>query len=270
MIPDLVHLGNPMPAGGIGDAVIWTAVAREIKKVKPKCKIYLHSHSPLDMFANNPNFDSITPDNNPVHLPGTGGHHIQMKCKSFGITNPELKGEFFLTPKELEIGQAYIQLLSPDKPIILFAKNSKSKLRDWQLNYWEEIVDMLNARYAVFQIDESIGYYGKGSFGEHVLNDSRYGMPFLYDTVKNARQELRNIPIRHLIILASVAKGYLGTNTGAMHIVTAFSYDNIIFMNSHEGGEEGWIYPQNTHFWEYHTLEQVKEIVASKWLSEHN
>jgi hypothetical protein len=124
---------------------------------------------------------------------------------------------------------------------------------------------MLNARYAVFQIDESIGYYGKGSFGEHVLNDSRYGMPFLYDTVKNARQELRNIPIRHLIILSAIAKRYLGTNTGGMHIATAFGNNNIIFMNSKEGGEEGWIYPQNTHFWEYDSMDKIKQIVSNKW-----
>lgn len=266
---------------GLGDTILLTACIREINKKFPNKKIIVRTLGPKCVFDNNPRIfkvedgicgsehgirtygihqDSIPDGGGYFHIDenakfSLSGHFIERKCKYFGINNPDIRPEIFISEKESEIAKETLKMLSPDKPSIVLCKNSTEYRRDWTLNNWINVVDMLNRKYNVFQVEENIKY------------DKLTGLPTrIMETVPNARQELRGLEIRKLMAILSVCKKYIGTNTGIMPMATAFGNDNIIFMHRSYGGDEAWMFPQNTHFFENQSLLDVKDLIYKKWI----
>ena len=264
---------------GLGDGVLLTAVVREINKKYPDKKIILRTVGPKEIYENNPRIHRVEhgvcgedvgiqtfgiPIDSVIggyfHLNKYGtvnrrGHFIDQKCAWFGIENADITPELFVSEKETLAAQKTLELLSGTKPVIMFCKSSTVPDREWTIEGWINIIDMLKDKYDVYQLEETIRY------------DFYSGMPTrIMDTIPNARQELRGLPIRKLIAIMSLSKKYLGVNTGLMPIASAFSYDNIIYMKRNSAGDASWIFPKNNHFWEDWTVEQVQELVKEKWL----
>jgi ADP-heptose:LPS heptosyltransferase len=181
-------------------------------------------------------------------------HQIQNLYETYGVYSTHINTEIFISDKEAEVAKKTLDLLSPDKPSIMFCRNSTVPGRDWDDDKWSTIIDMLNKKYSVFQIDESIRYGWDD------------GSPRIMKTSTNARQELRGQPIRKIFALMSLSKKYLGVNTGWMAAATAFGNDNFVFMHSAIAGDPHWIFPCNKNFFEYEPFDSIVARIKKDWM----
>jgi ADP-heptose:LPS heptosyltransferase len=278
---DILYCGETNPSTtGLGDVILLTALVREVNLKYPDKKIILRLPGPKEPFYNNPRIHKIENGvcgeehgvqtfgktieqigaDGYYHLDATGnkiqiGHHTATKCKWFGIDNPNITPELFITDYEKSEAEARLKTLSPDKPIILFCKNSTMPQRDWTREGWMKAIDLLKTKYEIFQIEQITRY------------DKETGTPkAIMETIPNARQELRGLGIREIMSLMSVTKRYLGVNTGFMPMATAFGDNNIIFADNRCAGDPTWLFPQNTHIWNVHSLEMILKIIKTKWM----
>jgi hypothetical protein len=253
-------IGNHLDIKGVGDSILLTAVAREIKKKHPNSLITVKTTARKDIFENNPNIFCCEEGLIPNGIDTGTGHYIERKCRFYGIENPELKGDIFFTEKEIKVAKETLKLLSGEKPTVMFCFNSTDKRRNWEKENWEKIVNVLNKKYDVYQLEENIHYHRLQE------NEEMNGMPVIFEAVNGARQELRGLDLRKVSAIMSISKKYLGTNTGFMHIATCFSNDNFVFMHRGFAGIEEWIYPKNRNFWEYESVDYVIEKIKKEWL----
>ncbi len=250
-------------AMGIGDSVIFTALARELKQRWPDHEILMYTDGPRVVFENNPLINQVITGIIPCNIDKGEGHFITKKCRFFGIDNPLLKGEIYLTEQEIRWAKRTLELVSNDKPAIIMCQNSTGSDRNWTRDNWEAVVETLNPYYNIFQIEQKIHFarWGDG----HPDN----GMPFLYDTVRNARQDLRNFDLRRIMGLQSVAGKYLGPNTAFYHIARCFDNDSFTFMHRKHAGTNEWLYPESStfsHFFEDENVNSVINRIKDRWI----
>lgn len=259
-----ILLGNHVPVRGIGDGIILTAVAREVKKALPQFGITMATKGPKVMFENNPYIDEVI-DGLIRHGIDIGpGHYIQRKCRYFNIHNPELHGDLFFTEKELRCARETLKLLSGDKPAVIFCQNSTDNRRNWSRDNWNEVIDFYSPWFDFYQVEQKIHYH---RFEPDNPDD---GMPCVYDTVPAARQELRNLDLRKVMALQAVTKRYLGSNTGFMHIAACFSNDNIVFLHHQYAGDTEWLYPQLHNFYEDAKVVDIIALIGEVWKAQVN
>ena len=152
---------------------------------------------------------------------------MEQKCRYFGIDEPEIRGEIFITEKEKAVAEETLKLLSGDRPTIMFCFNSTNPQKNWVAENWVKIIDMLNKKYDVYQIDQHLHYSRAADRPEE------FGRPIIYPTIPNARQELRDAAgsMRKMMAIMSVCRKYLGVNTSFMNIAACFGDDNIVFQH---------------------------------------
>jgi len=258
----IITVGNHVNVVGIGDGVILTALAREIHKKWPDWNIKIKTKGPKWMFENTPYIKEVEHGLIGHCLDIGHGHYIERKCRTFGIESPELRGSLYFTPHELLVATKTFDILRRgDRQPIIFCQNSTDNRRNWTRDNWAALIDALSPKYDVYQVEQVIHY---NRFEPGNPDDQ---LPNLYDTVPNARQELRNLDLRRVAALQSISKKYLGSNTGFMHIAMCFGDDNFIHMHHQYGGNDEWLYPQANNFWEDATLDAVINTMQAKWLS---
>ena len=258
MANDTIIIGNHIDIRGIGDGIVLTGVIREVNEAMPDKKIIVRTRASKAAFENNPRIYKIEDDLVPHAQQIGNGHYITQRCRYFGIENPRVHGELFITDKEKRVAEETLKLLT-DKPTIMFCYNSTDMKRNWTKDNWIKVIDALSSKYDVFQIEQNIHYH-------RWPGDRNDGMPCIYPTIPNARQELRNTDIRKLMALMSVSKKYLGPNTGFMHIARCFGVDNFVFMHHDYAGGLDWRYDDNQNFWENDPLEDVINRVCHRWM----
>jgi len=224
---DYVYVGDHIPVPGIGDSILHTGVIREVNKKFPDKKIILRTMAETDAFENNPKIFKIERELLPHPIDVPTGHYMEQKCRYFGIDNPGIRGEIFISETEKAVAEETLQILSGNKPTIMFCFNSTNPKKNWIAENWVKIIDVLKDKYDVFQIDQSIHYSRAKDRPEE------FGRPVIYPTIPNARQELRNAAggMRKMMALMSVSKKYLGVNTSFMNIASCFGDDNIVFQH---------------------------------------
>jgi ADP-heptose:LPS heptosyltransferase/glycosyltransferase involved in cell wall biosynthesis len=253
---EFIYLGDHIPVPGIGDSILHTGVIREVNKKFPDKKIILRTMAESDAFESNPRIFKIERELLPHPIDIPTGHYMEQKCRYYGIDNPEIRGEIFITDKEKAVAEETLQILSGDKPAIMFCFNSTNPQKNWHAENWTKIVEALKPKYDVYQIDQTIHYSRAKDRPEE------FGRPVIYPTIPNARQELRNAAggIRKMMALMSVTKKYLGVNTSFMNIASCFGDDNIVFqhdvdadgtklrniMSKAESLKEGQLWDMNT------------------------
>lgn len=246
---------------GVGDGLIITAVIREVNKKYPNRKILVKSMSSEDIFINNPRIYKFERGYWPSinffpHGRWRNKHQALNLFDTYGITSTDIRPEIFITEKEESVARKTLHLLSPDRPSIMFCRNSTVPERDWDDDKWFAVIEMLNKKYSVFQMEEAIRY------------DFDTGEPTrVMKTVPNARQELRGIPLRKAFALMSITKKYLGVNTGWMHAAAAFGYDNYVFLHRGIAGDPHWLYPENKNFFENEPLDFVLHKIKNDWMA---
>jgi ADP-heptose:LPS heptosyltransferase/glycosyltransferase involved in cell wall biosynthesis len=298
---EFIYVGDHIAVPGIGDSILHTGVIREVAKRFPDKKIILRTMAELDAFENNPRIFKVERELLPHPIDIPTGHYMEQKCRYFGIDNPEIRGEIFISDRERVVAEETLQILSGNKPTIMFCFNSTNPKKNWIAENWVKIVDVLNEKYDVYQIDQSIHYSRAKDRPEE------YGRPVVYPTIPNARQELRNAAgsIRKMMALMSVCKKYLGVNTSFMNIASCFGDDNIVFqhdvdmdgtklralmgrigfnptatnkefmdMNFHNAYNEfrelrpEWPYPGTKYFDAHYSIEEVVGEIKKLWMQE--
>lgn len=279
---EFIYCGETNPdTTGLGDVVLVTAMVKAINKKYPEKKIIVRLPGPKTPFINNPRIlrieDGVCGEEHGVQTFGKtieqiGGdgfyylnengdkrpadrHHTTNKCRWFGIENANPTPELFISEHEKFIAEATLKMLCGNKPSIFLCRSSTMPQRDWNQDGWVKAVDLLNTKYDVFQIEETVRYDKKTQMPERLM-----------PTVPNARQEFRGYETRKLMALMSVSKRYFGVNTGFMPIATAFGLDNIVFADNRCAGDGTWLFPQNTHIWNFHSLSEIMEIIKNKWM----
>lgn len=254
-----VLLGNHIPIKGVGDGCILTALIREFNIKYPTIPIVLRTKGPKDVFLNNPRIYKME-DNLINHSVDLGaGHYITRKCRYFGIENPELKGELFFTPKELNIARETIKLLSGTKPVVIFCQNSTDNRRNWTREAWEAAIDIMSPQFDFYQVEQKIHYH------RFEPDDPCDSLPCLYDTVRNARQELRNGELRKIMALQAVTKRTLTSNTGFYHIGMSVGDVACFLHTKYAGGDGEWTYPQAYNFFEDSDPTVVSNTILERW-----
>ena len=268
---DFIPIGENEPdTHGLGDGILLTAVIREVNLKYPDKKIILKTLSPKEPFLNNPRIHEIYDgywENVELWPNGRwrGFHQIKNLCETYDVHTDNLNPEIWLSDHELSVARKTFDLLSPEKPAIMFCRNSTVPERDWRDENWHRIISMLNQRYNVFQIDETIRY------------DFKTGMPTrVMLTCPAARQELRGFPVRKIFALMACSKKYLGTNTGWLPAATAFSNDNYCYYGTDDGrvmdnpkvmNFHHWDFPANKNIYADESIDSVIERIRRDWMS---
>jgi ADP-heptose:LPS heptosyltransferase len=234
-----INIGEPPETiGGIGDALLFTGLAREIKNKYPNYPIKVSLSSCGFLFENNPNVDLFENGSINQSINVGGGNYLLRKCRFFGIDNPELRCQMFFSQKEIDLANKTISLLSGNRPTIMFCANSAWSGRNWIVEEWVKIIDILKVKYDIFQLENTI-YYGKAN--ESIV-------PVVFETIPGTRQELRNLDIRKIAAIMSLSKKYIGIDTAFSHLATCFGNDNYIYYIDHPEHYPNWSYPSNKNF----------------------
>lgn len=224
--------------GGIclGNNVVYSTLAREIKKQYPDLKVivnYPEKTGVSSIHQNNPDIDILEEGYNPfdskehgfnsVSAPREDGNFVAIKCRKYGLENPELQGKIVLTKEEVASAEQMLKELSGDKPCVILVQNASCVDRDWPTDHLEAIVSAMKNDFDFYQIE-----------GTKRL------------TLPSARQELRFKDLRTIFALMATAKRYIGTNTGLTQCATCFSNNNIVWI--HPEHYKCWGHPFNANF----------------------
>jgi ADP-heptose:LPS heptosyltransferase len=243
----------------LGDTLLLSALARNLKRVRPDVHLALATRRP-ELFYNNPHID----ENRGWHLwrsgctasakysgKDLGGklHVVEVQWRALwrelaeakfpGVESPEppaldsLHPELFLTPAELNVARKRVSLAnlgqSVRKPVVLIGSGGKLKPthnREWGMVNYRAIAEALRPHAALLQIS-----------GEEQLRAGGVALP-----------DLRNIPVRQAAALFSVCDAMLVQEGGLMHVARAVNAPCVSLFGGyvlprHTG------YDEQTNFW---------------------
>lgn len=226
---------------GLGGYLLWTAVAREIShRSNAICLPYEALDNGMirvikdEIFVNNPNFTYDVTNIFPLQLnnPHTNyckldtparAHHrydkhvIAQICEYYGIDDPKLKCDLFLTHEEIGIATNLIGIKS--KPLIVIephTKDSYSVNKRYPFGKWQNVVNILKDRYDFIQV---------GAQGNKVL-----------DNVKDLTGQTT---FRECAAVIAEADLFLGAEGGLMHAANAVGIKSVIIVT-------GFLHPRMT------------------------
>lgn len=243
----------------LGDTLLLSALARNLKRVRPDVHVALATRRP-ELFFNNPHVD----ENRGWHLwrsgctagakysgKDLGGklHVIEVqwrtlwrelfKAKFPGVENAEppapegLYPELFLTPAELNMARRRVNIAnltsSARKPVVLIGCGGKLKPthnREWGMENYRAVAEALRPHAALLQIS-----------GEERLIVDKHPLP-----------DLRKIPVRQVAALFAVCDAVLVQEGGLMHVARAVNAPCVSLFGGYVlPAQTG--YEQQTNFW---------------------
>ena len=179
---------------GYGGLLMWTAVFRELKKRNKDKKIVFATKPNIKdkilrkkfsegkwsvIFDNNPDIshpDSIGKNDDIIivdfnnkdshywhettdekQIFKTEGHAIEIACKVYGISNPDIKCELYLTDKEEETAE---RIASRYGEFIVVEPNAKDEFtvnKSWDIENWQKVVDGLKDDITIVQVGQKGG-----------------------------------------------------------------------------------------------------------------
>ncbi len=236
---------------GFGGHLTWTAAAREIvgfsgNKNTKVIPVEVAGQTIInivksDIFFNNPNFTYdinysekfILPMNlpqtnyckvdTPTHATQRGDKHIiEQICEFYGINNPELKCDFFLT--ETEKNKVTKLLKNIEGEFITIEPHSKCNYtpnRAYSFKKWQNIVNELSKTIQVVQV-------GKGGL----------------DVLENAVDFTGVVTFREASELIGRSRLFLSTEGGLVHAATSTNTKSLVILTGYQTNKMVQ-YPQN-------------------------
>ena len=261
---EYIVTGDHLAHIGVGDILTLTAVIREVNGAYPDKKIIVKIVGDKSCFLNNPRIFEIKDE--PLPQPqneAVGGHYIRKKCLWFGVEPASYRTELFIDDDEFKEAQNTISGLSQEKPVVMFSPNSRDARRDWTPENWEKLVNVVNSKYDVYQIDRieqnaPVWDALAGNLPATATDPQR--------TIPGARQELRGVEWRKAMALMKVSGKYLGTNTGFLPMANAFGADHFVFHDTRFVNPSEWEYPDNHNFYQTDSIESVIDDIKKHWL----
>lgn len=160
----------------LGDVLLVTATAREIKKRNPKAFICVESVMP-EIFSSNPDIDKFVLRRRKTNYfqrlffmvrNGYGfpwkRHLLYYCCKAYGIRK-EIEYKTYVYPSDLDVEWAKETIINVKNKIIFVSRESGPSAyqhkKAWPAEYWESLIGKLLEHFTVFDI---------GLSSEHRLN----------------------------------------------------------------------------------------------------
>ena len=238
---------------GLGGYLMWTAAGREISKVTNLKILPIESHGSAikmidsEVFYNNPHF--IQPGekfsyafplvlNNPqtnyckkdtpekaIHRHDK--HVIAQICEAYGIKDPDLKCELFLTSQELSVvNDILLNILENDYVVIEpHSKTNYTPNRLYPLEKWQEVVDSLSKYISVVQIGQKTD-----------------------EVLENCIDLTGSTTFREAAGLIQNAKMFIGSEGGLMHVANAMNTVSLIIVTGYQHPKMT-CYPENINMW---------------------
>ena len=238
---------------GLGGYLMWTAAGREISKRTNLKVLPVESHGPAvrfiesEVFYNNPyfiqsgeKFEYAFPLilNNPqtnyckedtperaIHR--YDKHVIEQICEIYGVQDPELKCDIFLTDAEQNSVEDILTSMIKDDYIVI-EPNSKTNYtpnRMYPFDKWQEVVNELSKHISVVQV---------GQRTDKKLN--------------NCIDLTGATTFREAAAVIKKASAYIGSEGGLMHVANAVDTRSVIIVTGYQSPVMT-CYPKNSNIW---------------------
>jgi len=238
---------------GLGGYLMWTAVAREISNHTNLKILPIESHDPIikmiesEVFHNNPYF--IQPGekfeyafplvlNNPQanyckeDTPEKATHRydkhvIGQICEVYGIQDPSLKCDLFLTDQELSsVNDTLLSVVKDDYIVIEpCSKTNYTLNRLYPFEKWQNIVNKLSEFITIVQI------------GQKTKN-----------ILENCINLTGSTTFREAAGIIQNAQMFIGSEGGLMHVANAMSTRSLIVVTGYQSPKMT-CYPDNINMW---------------------
>jgi ADP-heptose:LPS heptosyltransferase len=243
---------------GLGGYLTWTAAAREICDRVPGSKVLpVEMHGQLmrpivsDIFYNNPRMtQKLSNDNNQYCIPMIlnnpsanyckhdypthavhryDKHIIEQICEIYGITDPKLKCELYLTEEEIQVANLVGEAFVNKKYVVIEPQSNDeySTNKVYPIKKWQKVADDLN----------SMG-----------LNVVQVGRGTSTKKLKGVSDLTGQTTFRSAAAIIASADLFVSSEGGLMHAANAVETKSVIVYS-------GFIspvmtgYPENTNIW---------------------
>jgi ADP-heptose:LPS heptosyltransferase len=225
----------------LGDALMLTSVAREVRKRNPNAFIHVITGLP-SVFSGNPDIDRVTPEPE-VPVPGLGRYLIRYEHKfpwnrhllhycmeGVDIYDAiELKTYIYPTSNDLEWAEKIIS--GKNRPIVIINRKAgpRTDKKNWPEVYWDKLIEKLVQSYYIIEVGVDSHMRTEGS-AENYLN------------------LVNKTTIHQTAALLSKSGLLICPVTGLLHLASAFNLPKLCIL----GGSEpscATNYPR-THFLE--------------------
>lgn len=246
-----IYIGNYTPVNGLGDAIILTAVIRELNIKYPTARLHVLTCGPGEIFNNNYRISSLEHGYVACEIEDwpAAEHQVTHKLRLYDIKPNSLRGEIFFTNEEIAVAQ---KALRTDKPAILVCNNGASPKQNISMETLDYIIKGLSLTFNVYQI-ESKAY--QRPMGEGIKINS---------TIHSALQDLRPLPLRIKLALLSLVKRYVGIDTGFMHAAHCFG-NSFVYINKNLDSHATWVYDEDTKFYSDTNKDKLIAQITDKW-----
>ncbi|TGU74974.1 DUF4254 domain-containing protein [Geomonas terrae] len=222
-----IVIGDNSP--GVGDYLLLTAVAREVKLANPFATVELQVSKRAELFLHNPFIDEVRTMADPFVTPNSGdGLWVERKCRFYGVEPHSTLPQIFLT--DHEVRQAAARHKRTSKPLITIGIDCAphwKHVRYMEGGFWQAVLKELGNDFDLVQI----GLSGNIT--------PLPGVPQLLD-----------LPLREAAALQHLADLHLGVDTGDMHLALACGTDAIALVpqSSPDYNWKEWHYPSGVDY----------------------
>lgn len=222
-----IVIGDNSP--GVGDYLLLTAVAREVKLAHPFATVELQVSRRAELFLHNPFIDEVRTMADPFVTPNVGdGLWVERKCRFYGVEPRSPLPQIFLT--DHEVRQAAARHKRTSKPLITVGIDCAphwKHVRYLEGEFWQAVLRELGNDFDLVQI----GLSGNIT--------PLPGVPQLLD-----------LPLREAAALQHLADLHLGVDTGDMHLALACGTDAIALVpqSSPDYNWKEWHYPSGVDY----------------------
>lgn len=223
----------------LGDALMLTTLAREVKKRNPNAYIHVVTGVPV-IFERNPDINEISPEPK-SHVDGLGKYliryehqfpwekHILNSCAEIVDINDAIELKTYIYPTVNDFKFAKDIINNSDLPPILINRKAgpRTDKKNWPDNYWNILIQDLTQKYFIIEI---------GGTEETATSTE----------TKNYINLTGKTSIHQSAALMSVTKLLVCPVTGLLHLASAYNLTTLCIL----GGSEPAIGTKytNTHF----------------------
>ncbi len=209
----------------LGDALLATTVAREIKKLRPDIRVVVESHWP-QIFFNNRDVDATFPAGNKAQRsaivlryddpwPPTDTRHVlEILCARLGIEDPDLSPYYYPSPEE----RAKARLIRPpsSRPLLVvhpFSGFFAARSKQWDFRHWKRYLESLPPEIETVR------------FGE--VEDPAT------PTERPSHREIVGMDVRLAAAILQSADAFVGQDSGLAHLATALGVPSVVLFTGY-------------------------------------
>ena len=227
-VPDWLEKGEVRlhcPSRGLGDCLLVTSVAREIRKLRPDVRTAVESHWP-QLFYNNkdiaatfpqgnePKPGSVSVDYHDPWPPAEPKHVLKIIAERLGLPDPEIATYYFPTPDE----RAKARLIRPpsSRPLLVvhpFSGFFAARSKQWDFRHWKLFLEMLPPEIETIR------------FGE--VEDPAT------PTERPNHREVVGMDLRLIAAILQSADAFVGQDSGLAHLATALGVPSVVLFTGY-------------------------------------